>query len=32
VAYYYSSCVRSWDEAYLVDLTLPPAGTVCPVS
>jgi pimeloyl-ACP methyl ester carboxylesterase len=32
VAYYYSSCVRSWDEAYLVDLTLPPAGTVCPAS
>jgi pimeloyl-ACP methyl ester carboxylesterase len=32
VAYYYSSCVRSWDDAYLVDLTLPPTGTVCPAS
>jgi pimeloyl-ACP methyl ester carboxylesterase len=29
VAYYYSACVRSYDQAYLVDGTLPPTGTVC---
>jgi len=30
VAIFYSSCVRSWDDAYLVDLRTPPPGTVCP--
>jgi len=30
VAIFYSSCVRSWDAQYLVDLEPPPAGTVCP--
>lgn len=29
VAYYYSSCVRAIDQAYLVDGTLPANGTVC---
>ena len=29
VAIFYSSCVRSWDESYLVGLHVPPAGTVC---
>jgi pimeloyl-ACP methyl ester carboxylesterase len=29
VAYYYSACVRALDQAYLVDGTVPPAGTVC---
>ena len=29
VAYYYSACVRSIDEAYLVGGTLPASGTVC---
>ena len=29
VAYYYSACVRSIDQAYLVDGTLPANGTVC---
>jgi pimeloyl-ACP methyl ester carboxylesterase len=29
VAYYYSSCVRSIDQAYLVSGTLPAPGTVC---
>jgi pimeloyl-ACP methyl ester carboxylesterase len=29
VAYYYSSCVRQIDQAYLVSGTLPAAGTVC---
>jgi pimeloyl-ACP methyl ester carboxylesterase len=29
VAYYYSACVRSIDEAYLVNGTVPPSGTVC---
>jgi pimeloyl-ACP methyl ester carboxylesterase len=29
VAYFYSSCVRSIDQAYLISLTLPPKGTVC---
>jgi TAP-like protein len=29
VAYYYSACVRSIDQAYLVDGMLPPPGTVC---
>ena len=30
VAYYYSSCVRAIDDAYLVAGTVPAAGTVCP--
>jgi hypothetical protein len=29
VAIFYSSCVRSWDAQYLVNLQPPPAGTVC---
>ncbi len=29
VAIFYSSCVRQWDEAYLVSLQPPPAGTTC---
>ncbi|HUD15973.1 MAG TPA: alpha/beta hydrolase [Acidimicrobiales bacterium] len=29
VAYFYSPCVRAIDQAYLVDGTLPPIGTVC---
>jgi len=29
VAYFYSSCVRSIDQAYLISGTLPPAGAVC---
>jgi hypothetical protein len=29
VAYYYSACVRALDQAYLVDGTVPAAGTVC---
>jgi hypothetical protein len=29
VAYFYSPCVRAIDQAYLVDGTLPPTGTVC---
>jgi hypothetical protein len=29
VAIFYSACVRSWDDAYLVGLRTPPAGTVC---
>jgi pimeloyl-ACP methyl ester carboxylesterase len=29
VAIFYSSCVRSYDEVYLVTGTPPPAGTVC---
>ena len=30
VAYFYSPCVRSYVEAYLVAGTSPPKGTVCP--
>jgi pimeloyl-ACP methyl ester carboxylesterase len=30
VAIFYSSCVRSWDARYLVNLAPPPSGTVCP--
>jgi pimeloyl-ACP methyl ester carboxylesterase len=30
VAIFYSSCVRAWDESYLVGLDPPPTGTVCP--
>jgi pimeloyl-ACP methyl ester carboxylesterase len=30
VAYFYSACVRSHIDAYLVDLRLPPTGTMCP--
>ena len=30
VAYFYSACVRSADQAYLVDGTLPSPGTTCP--
>lgn len=29
VAYFYSPCVRAIDQAYLIDGTLPPTGTVC---
>jgi len=29
VAIFYSSCVRSWDDAYLENLQTPPPGTVC---
>ena len=29
VAYYYSPCIRALDQAYLIDGTLPAAGTVC---
>lgn len=29
VAYYYSSCVRNVDQAYLISGVLPPPGTVC---
>ena len=29
VAYFYSGCVRSIDQAYLLDGTLPATGTVC---
>lgn len=29
VAYYYSSCVRSWVGSYLVGGSVPPAGSVC---
>jgi len=29
VAYFYSSCVRDIDQAYLISGTLPAAGTVC---
>ncbi len=29
VAYYYSACVRSIDQAYLLDGTLPANGTMC---
>jgi len=29
VAYFYSSCVRSYDQAYLVDGTLPAPGASC---
>ena len=29
VAIFYSACVRSYDEAYLVAVTPPPQGTVC---
>jgi len=29
VAYFYSGCVRAIDQAYLVDGTVPAAGTVC---
>lgn len=29
VAYYYSSCVRSYDQTYLISGTLPPPGTTC---
>jgi len=30
VALFYSSCVRAYDQAYLVDLQVPPTGAVCP--
>jgi pimeloyl-ACP methyl ester carboxylesterase len=30
VAFFYSACVRSADQAYLVDGTLPSPGTACP--
>jgi len=29
VAYFYSSCVRNIDQAYLISGTLPAAGTIC---
>jgi hypothetical protein len=29
VAYYYSACVRAIDQAYFVQGSLPPSGTVC---
>ena len=29
VAYFYSSCVRSYVQTYLVTLATPPTGTVC---
>jgi pimeloyl-ACP methyl ester carboxylesterase len=29
VAYYYSPCIRALDQAYLIDGTVPTAGTVC---
>jgi len=29
VAYYYSPCIRAIDQAYLIDGTVPAAGTVC---
>jgi pimeloyl-ACP methyl ester carboxylesterase len=29
VAYFYSACVRAYDQAYLVSGTLPPPGTTC---
>jgi hypothetical protein len=29
VALFYSSCVRSYDNTYLVSLRPPPPGTVC---
>jgi len=29
VAYFYSPCVRAWDQSYLVSGTLPPPGTTC---
>jgi len=29
VAYFYSACVRALDDAYLVNLTVPSAGTTC---
>lgn len=28
-AYGFSSCIRGWADDYLIDLKLPPAGTVC---
>jgi hypothetical protein len=30
VAIHTSDCVDSWIETYLLDLTLPPEGAVCP--
>jgi hypothetical protein len=29
VASFYSACVRSYEQSYLIDGSLPPAGTVC---
>lgn len=29
-AYLFSSCIRNWADAYFVDTSLPPVGTVCP--